>query len=303
MEFKLLAAWWDEHRPDTRVRVDDALEAAVAVLAEHPDIGRTYSADHGPRPVRASTPAAPGPPRRRGAHYTGDGRAEPSSGSSVGQIEPRRRTAVTEPRPGIEPGPFRLEGEATRPACGAHGGALRSRTGVACAANGLAGRRRDLPDRALLEWRRAKESNLHRLRDDRCSGPASVPHRARSPDGGGWRTRTAAAGATARFRGGPRDPHVVHPPRNDAPDLRPRRPGAYLRAAPDRRLMAGRHEVPGGGRRSRPPRAGARRPLSRRRPLPSGFTLHCRSRARPASSGSSRRTAATMAERSCRRGT
>ena len=30
-----LAAWWDEHRRDARVRVEDALDAALAVLAEH----------------------------------------------------------------------------------------------------------------------------------------------------------------------------------------------------------------------------------------------------------------------------
>jgi plasmid stabilization system protein ParE len=40
-----LAAWWNEHRRDARVRIEDALEAAVAVIAEHSDVGRTYPAD------------------------------------------------------------------------------------------------------------------------------------------------------------------------------------------------------------------------------------------------------------------
>jgi len=34
------AAWWDDHRKDARVRVEDALEAAVGALAEHPGLGR-----------------------------------------------------------------------------------------------------------------------------------------------------------------------------------------------------------------------------------------------------------------------
>ena len=37
------AAWWDDHRKDARVRVEDALEAAVGALAEHPGLGRPYS--------------------------------------------------------------------------------------------------------------------------------------------------------------------------------------------------------------------------------------------------------------------
>jgi len=40
-----LAAWWREYRPAARVRVEDALEAAVAAMAEHPGLGRTYSQD------------------------------------------------------------------------------------------------------------------------------------------------------------------------------------------------------------------------------------------------------------------
>jgi plasmid stabilization system protein ParE len=37
------AAWWDDHRKDARVRVEDALEAAVGALAEHPGLGRTFA--------------------------------------------------------------------------------------------------------------------------------------------------------------------------------------------------------------------------------------------------------------------
>lgn len=40
-----LAAWWREHRPAARVRVEDALEAAVAAVAEHPGLGTIYSRD------------------------------------------------------------------------------------------------------------------------------------------------------------------------------------------------------------------------------------------------------------------
>jgi len=40
-----LAAWWRENRPSSRVRVGDALEAAVAAMAEHPGLGATYSQD------------------------------------------------------------------------------------------------------------------------------------------------------------------------------------------------------------------------------------------------------------------
>lgn len=38
-------AWWDDHRKAARVRVEDALEAAVEAMAEHPGLGRPYSAD------------------------------------------------------------------------------------------------------------------------------------------------------------------------------------------------------------------------------------------------------------------
>lgn len=44
-QIELFAAWWNEHRRDAHIRVEDALEAAVAVMTEHPEIGRTYSAD------------------------------------------------------------------------------------------------------------------------------------------------------------------------------------------------------------------------------------------------------------------
>ncbi len=44
-QIHLLAAWWNEHRPDAHVRVEDALESAIALLAEHPDIGRVHAAD------------------------------------------------------------------------------------------------------------------------------------------------------------------------------------------------------------------------------------------------------------------
>jgi len=40
-----LAAWWRANRPAARVRVQDALEAAVAAMAEHPGLGPTYSQD------------------------------------------------------------------------------------------------------------------------------------------------------------------------------------------------------------------------------------------------------------------
>ena len=38
-----LAAWWNQNRGASRVRVDDALEAAVTAVAEHPGLGPTYS--------------------------------------------------------------------------------------------------------------------------------------------------------------------------------------------------------------------------------------------------------------------
>ena len=37
-------AWWDEHRPDARVRVEQALEVALEAIAEHPELGQRYSA-------------------------------------------------------------------------------------------------------------------------------------------------------------------------------------------------------------------------------------------------------------------
>jgi len=40
-----LAAWWRQNRPASRVHVEDALEAAVAAMSEHPGLGRTYSPD------------------------------------------------------------------------------------------------------------------------------------------------------------------------------------------------------------------------------------------------------------------
>jgi plasmid stabilization system protein ParE len=40
-----LAAWWRENRPAARVRVEDALESAVAAMAEHSGLGPTYSRD------------------------------------------------------------------------------------------------------------------------------------------------------------------------------------------------------------------------------------------------------------------
>ena len=44
-QLSLLTGWWNEHRRNARVRVEDALEVAVARIAEHPNIGRIYSAD------------------------------------------------------------------------------------------------------------------------------------------------------------------------------------------------------------------------------------------------------------------
>jgi plasmid stabilization system protein ParE len=40
-----LAAWWSQNRSASRVRVEDALEAAVGAMAEHPALGPTYSRD------------------------------------------------------------------------------------------------------------------------------------------------------------------------------------------------------------------------------------------------------------------
>jgi plasmid stabilization system protein ParE len=38
-----LAAWWDENRRAARVRVEDALDAAIEAMAEHPSAGTAYS--------------------------------------------------------------------------------------------------------------------------------------------------------------------------------------------------------------------------------------------------------------------
>jgi plasmid stabilization system protein ParE len=40
-----LAAWWRENRPSSRVRVEDALEAAITGMAEQPGLGPTYPRD------------------------------------------------------------------------------------------------------------------------------------------------------------------------------------------------------------------------------------------------------------------
>jgi plasmid stabilization system protein ParE len=40
-----LAAWWRENRSSSRARVDDALEAAITGMSEHPGLGPTYSRD------------------------------------------------------------------------------------------------------------------------------------------------------------------------------------------------------------------------------------------------------------------
>lgn len=40
-----LAAWWNENRRTARVRVEDALEAAVAGMVEHPGLGPPYPLD------------------------------------------------------------------------------------------------------------------------------------------------------------------------------------------------------------------------------------------------------------------
>ena len=40
-----LAAWWNENRAASRVRVEDAFEAAVDAMAEHPGLGPAYSRD------------------------------------------------------------------------------------------------------------------------------------------------------------------------------------------------------------------------------------------------------------------
>lgn len=40
-----LAAWWDQNRTAAKVRVEDALEAAFDVMAEHPGAGPVYAQD------------------------------------------------------------------------------------------------------------------------------------------------------------------------------------------------------------------------------------------------------------------
>lgn len=40
-----LGAWWNEHRAAARVRVEDALQAAIDTMAEHPNAGPAYSQD------------------------------------------------------------------------------------------------------------------------------------------------------------------------------------------------------------------------------------------------------------------
>lgn len=40
-----LAAWWNENRKAARVRVEDALEAALDAIAEHPGLGPPYPRD------------------------------------------------------------------------------------------------------------------------------------------------------------------------------------------------------------------------------------------------------------------
>ena len=44
-QLQAFAAWWRQHRPAARVRVEDAFEAAVEAMSEHPGLGRTYSPD------------------------------------------------------------------------------------------------------------------------------------------------------------------------------------------------------------------------------------------------------------------
>ena len=39
------AAWWNENRKEARVRVEDALEAAIEAMAEHPGLGPPYRQD------------------------------------------------------------------------------------------------------------------------------------------------------------------------------------------------------------------------------------------------------------------
>ncbi len=37
-----LSAWWNENRRSARVRVEDAVDAAVGAMGEHPGLGPTY---------------------------------------------------------------------------------------------------------------------------------------------------------------------------------------------------------------------------------------------------------------------
>lgn len=45
-------AWWSENRKTARVRVEDAFEAAIGVLAEHPRLGPPYGRDSRYRTLR-----------------------------------------------------------------------------------------------------------------------------------------------------------------------------------------------------------------------------------------------------------
>jgi plasmid stabilization system protein ParE len=44
-QVRALKAWWDEHRRGANTRVEDSFAAAVAELAEHPDLGPIYGAN------------------------------------------------------------------------------------------------------------------------------------------------------------------------------------------------------------------------------------------------------------------
>lgn len=44
-QFLALTAWWRQNRSASRVRVEDAVEAAAGAMAEHPGLGPTYSRD------------------------------------------------------------------------------------------------------------------------------------------------------------------------------------------------------------------------------------------------------------------
>ena len=40
-----LSAWWKENRGSARVRVEDAIDAAVGAIGEHPGLGPAYPPD------------------------------------------------------------------------------------------------------------------------------------------------------------------------------------------------------------------------------------------------------------------